>query len=316
MKKFIIAVIILILCCPITTYAENASSLLNLYGLDNLVSVEIEEKLLQDITKEYHDIHSEINKKQMVEDAINIYSSNYDCILDTYDIEIETLNQELTDLKKTIYDNRNQSVETLLDLDSRYQSIEHKLNILIEERNEQKCQKELVSYESIDLTKMEKEQNKIKRRLNYQQKIYNDATTYPELGNTTNLNYPLGKPSHITSNFGKRIDPIGKVEVQFHRGLDLSASLNTNVTALFNGTVERTAYNNGLGNYVIINHGKGIQTLYGHLTNYTVYEGQQVKQYDIIAKSGNTGSRSTGPHLHLGIYINGIPVDPIKVFKN
>ncbi|GKX28652.1 hypothetical protein SH1V18_11320 [Vallitalea longa] len=316
MKKFINTAIILILCCPITIYADNASSLLNLYGIEKSVSVEIEEKLLQDITKEYYDIHSEINKDKMVEEAINIYSSNYDYILDTYDREIDELNKQLVDLTKTIYESREKSVETLLELDSKYQSLEHNLHNLIEEKDIQEAQIKLLSYENNDLIQMEKKQNHLKNKLNYQKKAYEAAITYPELGDITNLDYPLGKPSHVTSNFGKRIDPIGKVNEQFHNGIDLSASLKTDVTALFNGTVETTAFSNQLGYYVIIDHGKGIRTLYGHLTNYTVYEGQQVNQYEVIAKSGNTGSRSTGPHLHLGVYINGIPVNPSKVFKN
>lgn len=316
MKKFLITTIILILCSPITIYAENASALLNLYGIENLVSVEIEEKLLQDITKEYYDIHSEINKDKMVQEAIDIYSSNYDYILDTYDTEINKLNEQLNALTKTIYESREQPVEKLLELDSKYQSLEHNLHNLIEEKDVQKAQIKLLSYEDNNLVQMEKTQKHLKNKLNHQKKVYQAAITYPELGDTSNLDYPLGKPSHVTSNFGKRIDPIGKVNEQFHNGLDLSASLKTDVTALFNGTVETAAFSNQLGYYVIIDHGKGIRSLYGHLTNYTVHEGQQVKQYEIIAKSGNTGSRSTGPHLHLGLYINGIPVNPSKIFKN
>lgn len=90
--------------------------------------------------------------------------------------------------------------------------------------------------------------------------------------------------------------------------------MNTDITALFNGTIETVGSSDDIGYYVIINHGKGIKTLYGHLDHYSVEEGQQVKQYDVIASSGNSGNRSTGPHLHLGLYINGTAVNPIRVF--
>ncbi|WP_304942923.1 peptidoglycan DD-metalloendopeptidase family protein [Vallitalea guaymasensis] len=315
MKKIVIAIIILTLFCSNTTYAENASALLNVYGIKKLVSVEIEEQLLQNITKEYHNVSLEINKDKMIEQAIDIYSSSHDYILDTYDTQINILQQELEDLKETIYKNRKNSVETLLEFDSKYKSIEHELKDLINEKEVQKAQINMLDYDNKNITTMQKKQNKLKHKLNNQKKAYEEAVSYPELGDITNLEYPLKKPSHVTSDFGTRLDPIGKVKQQFHNGIDLSAQVKTEVTALFNGTVETAGYSNELGYYVILNHGKGIKTIYGHLNHYIVYQGQQVNQYEVIASSGNSGSRSTGPHLHLGLYINGEAVDPSKVFK-
>ncbi|GMQ55936.1 hypothetical protein AN1V17_03280 [Vallitalea sediminicola] len=315
MKKIIIAIVISTLCCSNTIYAENASGLLNIYGIKKLVSVEIEEQLLQDITKEYHNVSLEINKDKMIEQAIDIYSSNYNYILDTYDTEINRLQQELDDLKETIYKNRESSVETLLEFDSKFKSIEHDLKDLISEKEVHKAQIDMLDYDNKNINTMQKKQNQLKHKLNNQKKAYEEAISYPELGDITNLDYPLKNPSHVTSDFGTRLDPIGKEKQQFHSGIDLSAKVKTEVTALFNGTVETAGFSNELGYYVILNHGKGIKTIYGHLNHYIVYQGQKVSQYEVIASSGNSGSRSTGPHLHLGLYINGSPVNPSKVFK-
>ncbi|WP_273321507.1 M23 family metallopeptidase [Vallitalea guaymasensis] len=315
MKKIIITVIIFIICCPISIYAENASALLDLYGIEKLVSVETEEKLLQDITKEYYSVQTEINKDEMVEKAIDIYSTNYENILSKYDSEINTLKQQLIELKTTIYENRNNTVEYLLELDSEYKSIQLHIQDLLKERKIQVQQLELLSFDNKNAQEMEKKSKQLKSKLNSQKKAYEKAITYPELGDVNNLNYPLNKSSHVTSGFGTRTDPIEKDKIQFHNGIDLSAALKTEVTALFNGTVEKAGHSDALGYYVILNHGKGIRTIYGHLNHYIVSQGQQVNQYEVIASSGNSGSRSTGPHLHLGLYINGEAVDPSKVFK-
>lgn len=315
MKKLIVTTIVLVICCPLTIYAENASALLDLYGIEKNVSVEMEEKLLQDITKEYYSVQTEINKDEMVEKAIDIYSANYECILSKYDSEINNLQQQLDELKTTVYKNRNSTVEHLLELDSKYKSIELHIQDLLSERKIQAQQLNLLSFDNKNTNEMAKKSKQLKKKLNSQKKAYEKAITYPELGDVNNLNYPLNKPSHVTSGFGTRTDPIGKVKIQFHNGIDLSATLKTEVTALFNGTVETVDHSDALGYYVILDHGKGIRTIYGHLNHYIVSQGQQVNQYEVIASSGNSGSRSTGPHLHLGLYINDRSVDPSKVFK-
>jgi murein DD-endopeptidase MepM/ murein hydrolase activator NlpD len=114
----------------------------------------------------------------------------------------------------------------------------------------------------------------------------------------------------IASNFGYRLSPFtGKKE--FHSGLDISDHRGAPVKATAEGIIVSAGYNGDLGKCVIIDHGFGIVTEYGHLSEVKVKSGQQVKRGDIIGKVGNTG-RSTGPHLHYEVRLNNTPINPVK----
>lgn len=112
----------------------------------------------------------------------------------------------------------------------------------------------------------------------------------------------------ITSEFGMRFHPILKIR-RMHTGLDFGASVGTTVRASAGGVVILAEHKGGYGNTVVIEHGGGLQTLYGHLSRYTVSAGQRVSQGQTIGKVGNSGL-STGPHLHFEIRVNGRPVNP------
>lgn len=117
------------------------------------------------------------------------------------------------------------------------------------------------------------------------------------------------------SGFGYRIDPIYKT-VKFHEGLDFTAPMHSPVYATGDGTVkELVRMDRGYGNYVLINHGYGYQTLYAHLSRFEVKPGQKVKRGQIIARLGNTG-KSTGPHLHYEVHKNGRKLDPVYFIFN
>lgn len=112
----------------------------------------------------------------------------------------------------------------------------------------------------------------------------------------------------ITSGYGWRMHPIyGSYE--FHAGIDIAASYGTPIRAAARGTVCFAGRYGGYGLCVIVEHGNGIQTLYGHCSQLLVTEGTQVEAGDIIALVGSTGV-STGPHLHFEVRQNGIAVDP------
>lgn len=113
----------------------------------------------------------------------------------------------------------------------------------------------------------------------------------------------------ITSEFGYRKDPFtGKTKG--HSGMDLAVPTGTPVRAALPGTVSVSAYNKGgYGYYVMIDHGDGLATLYGHCSQLLAQEGQAVKAGDVIALSGSTG-RSTGPHLHFEVRVNGERTNP------
>ncbi|MGA2548288.1 MAG: M23 family metallopeptidase [Rectinemataceae bacterium] len=118
----------------------------------------------------------------------------------------------------------------------------------------------------------------------------------------------------LSSFFGYRDDPFTGVR-RFHAGIDIVVNSGTPVRAAMDGKVSDTGYNANYGNYVILNHTDGFQTLYGHLTSASVAVGTKVAQGSMIGISGNTGY-STGPHLHFGIYRRSLPLNPLKYLKH
>lgn len=117
----------------------------------------------------------------------------------------------------------------------------------------------------------------------------------------------------ISSPFGYRANPFTGLRT-YHSAMDIVVSLGTRVKATSAGTVADTGYNSVFGNYIILKHASGYQSLYGHLSSIAVKEGASVAQGAVIGLSGNTG-QSTGPHLHFSIFKNGQALDPSKYVK-
>lgn len=115
--------------------------------------------------------------------------------------------------------------------------------------------------------------------------------------------------ARLTSGYGMRDHPILRRRAR-HNGVDLAAPTGTPVYATADGLVEMAQWYSSYGNYVQIEHGSDIETRYAHLSSYTVRPGQQVQMGDLIGYVGSTG-RSTGPHLHYEVRVNGDPVNPI-----
>jgi len=124
---------------------------------------------------------------------------------------------------------------------------------------------------------------------------------------------PVANFKLLTSNFGIRSDPF-RGTAAFHPGVDIPCGLGTAVYATADGTVDRAERAGGYGNLVELDHGRGIQTRYGHLSKLLVTAGQKVKRGQLIALSGSTG-RSTGPHLHYEVRIDGRAVNPLPFLQ-
>jgi len=123
---------------------------------------------------------------------------------------------------------------------------------------------------------------------------------------------PSMKPAAgwYTSTFGYRVSPYTD-KPMMHEGLDIAASPGTPVYAPADGVVSFSGYDAGYGKLIVIDHGYGVETRYGHNSELHVKVGQKVRRGERIAAVGNTG-RSTGPHLHYEIRVNGEPTDPVK----
>lgn len=126
------------------------------------------------------------------------------------------------------------------------------------------------------------------------------------------VSLPLDRPVdsfRYTSPFGTRLDPF-RGNRSFHPGIDLAAPAGTPVHATAEARVTRAAFASGYGNLVVLDHGGGIETRYGHLSRITVTVGQLVHRGDVIGRVGSTG-RSTGSHLHYEIRLSSQAIDPL-----
>jgi len=166
-----------------------------------------------------------------------------------------------------------------------------------------------------------KKMDQLYRKLYIQSKSYDEVFNLVKNKSELLASIPAIQPvtkkgiARLASGFGYRIHPIYKTSMM-HEGIDFTCPIGTEIYSTGNGTVERVEYNGrGYGNHVIISHGFGYSTLYGHLSRFAVRPGQKIKRGDIIGYAGNTGS-STGPHLHYEVIKNGKKINPINYFFN
>lgn len=125
--------------------------------------------------------------------------------------------------------------------------------------------------------------------------------------------WPAPSYSRISSPFGWRIHPVYG-DKRFHNGVDMAAPGGSPILAAYDGVVAQAGYSSSMGNYIYINHGSGMVTIYMHASALYVKQGQMVSKGDKIAAVGTTGT-STGNHLHFGVRLNGSYVDPMNYFN-
>ena len=163
--------------------------------------------------------------------------------------------------------------------------------------------------------------NNISARVTYQFASYNEIEKLIKNQGEKLACIPAIQPvsnrdlDRIASGFGMRIDPVYGTP-KMHKGLDFTAPQGTPIYATGDGTIEVAGQTgDGFGNHVVINHGYGYKTLYGHMVRVKVKVGQKVKRGEVIGWVGSTG-KSTGPHCHYEVHINGQEVDPVYFFYN
>ncbi|ADD03019.1 Peptidase M23 [Thermoanaerobacter italicus Ab9] len=165
-------------------------------------------------------------------------------------------------------------------------------------------QQKLYEQQEDELLKQSKQLEKVIQQLQAKSKIKYSGGK---------LLWPVPSSSVITSPFGTRYHPILK-QYRTHTGIDIAAQTGASILAAADGQVIFAGYYGGYGYAVIIDHGDGISTLYGHNSALLVKEGDTVKRGQVIAKAGSTGL-STGPHLHFEVRKNGVPVNPMDWLK-
>ncbi|MCL2126585.1 MAG: peptidoglycan DD-metalloendopeptidase family protein [Oscillospiraceae bacterium] len=166
---------------------------------------------------------------------------------------------------------------------------------------------ELYAVESAEADRIQKEINTKVEELRKQEAA---AAAASRVRGTGQLLWPCPSASYVSEGFGVRLHPVYNVYRQ-HWGVDIPANYGVSIIAADSGTVIISEYNSSYGNYVVINHGNGMTTLYAHMSSRGVSVGQSVSKGQIIGYVGTTGV-STGPHLHFEVSVDGNKVDPEK----
>ena len=164
----------------------------------------------------------------------------------------------------------------------------------------------MIAQENSEIAALEKAVAEEKARLeaeNAQARIYNGGM----------FAWPCPSYTRISEEYGNRIHPILGVQ-QFHNGVDMAAPAGTPILAAYDGDVVAAAYSSTMGNYIMIDHGSGLYTIYMHSSALYVSKGQTVTKGQKIAAVGSTG-RSTGNHLHFSVRLNGNYVNPWNYLK-
>ena len=218
-----------------------------------------------------------------VEIIQKIYKNDMD-VLDTLKKEHE----ELTEIKASLEEKKATLAARKTDLAAEKTSLDAKKKEFEAEEDKLKAEADRLTAEIINL--MDKDS--------------------PYVGGE--FTWPCPASRYISSSFGNRLHPTLNVW-KFHTGIDIGCSAGKDIVAAASGKVIMSQWYGGYGNCVMIDHGGGIVTLYGHASKLLVSKGQVVKQGQVIALVGSTG-RSTGPHLHFEVRKNGQYIDPMSYF--
>lgn len=163
--------------------------------------------------------------------------------------------------------------------------------------------------------------DKLRKKMYVQSKSYDELAELIKNKETMLSSIPAIMPvankdlTRVASGYGMRVHPVYKT-YKMHTGMDFTAPVGTDIYATGNGTIVHVEYGNaGYGNHVIVDHGFGFQTLYGHMHKISVKRGQKVLRGEVLGIVGNTGT-STGPHLHYEVIKNGVKINPVNYYFN
>ena len=300
----------------------------NLEKLNNEISEK--EKEISKIQKELEETTKKYNEQKNLLDAriVEMYetgnTSYLDVILKSNSILdfissyylITELAAYDTDLLELVNNQIKQIDETKQNLD------EEKAGLEKEKSNQQKTQIALENTKLLRqnyIEKLSQEEQEIQAKIDEYNNQINaieaeikslaKVITFGDEYKGGTMQWPINGHYTITSNYGMRVHPITGI-YKLHTGVDISATIGDDFTAMADGIVVKAEYNAAYGNMVIIDHGGGVQTLYAHGSQIIAQVGQEVKAGDVVLKVGSTGY-STGPHAHFEIRVNGETVNPL-----
>ena len=282
-----------LLCVGMCTFSASAATANTVRGKFGL-------QLTQDVAplkEELERVQRTIRTVQEIELYNSIIASTSTKEIDN---RITDLTQQANTLRETVLGGIDLPLEDLLRYEAEYKETVSTLDTLLGARE---------YYIAEPLPTPDEDLDTLRAAESSLQDSIKEAGYYEDIGSLDY--YPVkGQVYKVNSSFGPRYDPVGVRGYSFHYGVDLKAPQGTPIGAWFSGTVVSTGNSYGSGNYVWLDHGYGVKSYYCHLSRIDVKAGQNVSQGTQIALSGNTGFYSTGPHLHLGLYLDGTAVDP------
>ncbi len=248
-----------------------------------------------------------INRAEYIRKVAEYDQNAYD-LLQEYSLEVEKKTRELEVEKVEVEKQQKLQIQAKEEVESKVAAKEEIFRII---------ENDIFLYEE-NINKLEEASNEVERLIKAEEKRLADlarASTQNTTYTGGQLLWPVPSNTRISSNYGYRTHPVTGERYKLHAGMDVPASMGTPIVAAADGTVILAGYNGGYGYCVIISHGGGLSTLYGHNSSLNVSVGQKVTRGQQIALSGNTGL-STGPHLHFEVRVNGTAKDPLPYLKN
>ena len=209
------------------------------------------------------------------------------------------------DEAKASVEREQQNVETLIE--QKTKDIEQYESDIEDKEAAIKEYEDMIAKQNAEIEALERAIEEEKKRIRE-----NQGTVRTYDGGT--FKCPLAYYTRVSDDYGYRMHPILNVE-QFHNGVDFAAPSGTDIYAAYNGNVVAAAYSDTMGNYVMIDHGDSLYTIYMHASALYVSKGDVVTKGEVIAAVGTTG-RSTGNHLHFGVRKNGAYVSPWSYLTN
>ena len=253
-------------------------------------------KKVQDIKLEQEQIKNLLAQKQK-------YKSNLESKLRSKEDFVNKINSDITQYE--------QQLKVLEESSNNITNLIKKAELELARAREQELARQKAKQQAEQRAKQQ-EQKKSKTKTQTKNKIsYNSNNNFNYTGGK--LGWPVPGRTLISSGYGSRTSPI-KGKGEFHTGLDIPAPMGTPIRAAESGVVINSGSIRGYGYTIIINHGNGLCTLYGHNSKLIAKLGQTVKRGDIIALAGSTGY-STGPHCHFEVRLNGKHTNPLPYLK-
>lgn len=307
-RKQLFAIFLFTIVLSTVSYASDTTSdLLAIY--DNSAYTPSQEDLSQ-FNSEMSEYNKLLKKEQSIQsfnDSVLTAQQQMEEMINNAQNQVQELLSQSVECSSYIEENIYGDFNSLVKKDAEYKQCYRAADSLLNKVNKMQIPPLLISV-SLDIE--EKEESIAEKKELLELPVVDKVKGEFELGDVYKINNLTGNPYLLLSDYGSRINPATSSTIEYHNGIDLHAPAGTDVYAMFNGKVLEAGDNWAMGNYVRIQHGAGVISLYGHLSTINVKTGQTVNQYDIIGKSGRTGANVVDDYLYLSLFINGRSVNP------